>query len=472
MHRCLEIPELVGLVCHYLRTSPDFDIDDLFGPCVVHALELLWETVALLNLFRCLPSDAFEVHKVDGGDRTTYRMQLLRPLQKSDFERVLLHAAHVRCLFSDPEVADLSSIFSAASPLLSESGVFPNLQSLYWMHAAEGFEYNESFLVPQLTEIFINKISPTALTLLPGIASRCRGLAYITLFPRGEAGLRELSGRVISNCVCSWHAIKSLSVEIVDDVAFEHIARCPDLRYLQLCGLPSTFPSSNNEVAFPMLQSLHLCTEIEAVARLLEWAGGISLVKFVAECPEWPTADEVHRLFAAAEKGISHTTLKHFFFHNGHNTAHVATHLILSSSLRRLFCFTNSTLVSIFSAGGVDLDDTTVTDMARSWPYIQLLDFPSFYGAPAPRAALQCLHAFPKYCHHLTKLCISFNHPAVPDILASHAGWKDVESLIIVQYVVSPIYQRESQSDSDVLETHATKRQAGAPGKYQRAGDL
>ncbi|KAJ7612737.1 hypothetical protein FB45DRAFT_1065434 [Roridomyces roridus] len=374
----------------------------------VHALELLWETAALLNLLRHLPSDALEVRQVDEGYQTKYSMELLRPLRKSDFDRVFVHAARVKRLVADPGVADLSSTLRAARPWLSANGVFPMLQAVYWMHDTTGFGYIEYFLVPQLTDIFITQTSGNALAWLPTIARRCTRLEYITLLPR--VGWREQAGPIISKCVRSWDAIKSLRTDIVDSAAFQYLSRCGKLRHLQLCDIPSALPSNENGAAFPSLETLYLDGEVKAPTRFLEWANGISLVDFTAECQPWTTADEVHGLFSAAQHGISHFSLKHFAFddrYDSFDAANVHVHLIRSSSLRRLFCFTNLTSVSILSAVGVDMDDTTVTDMARSWPHIQRLELQSFYGTPVPRATLECLQAFPKYCPHLTSLILT-----------------------------------------------------------------
>ncbi|KAF8149233.1 hypothetical protein K438DRAFT_1779421 [Mycena galopus ATCC 62051] len=143
----------------------------------------------------------------------------------------------------------------------------------------------------------------------------------------------------------------------------------------------------------------------------------LSLVEFTAECAAFSTADDVHRLFSAASSGISHLPLREFAFSDefgSFDSSHSTNHLIRSQSLRSLFCFVNLTSVSILSAVGIDLDDTTVTDLARSWPHIEKLEFQSYYGNLAPRATLRCLEAFPRYCPRLTKLAIAFDATVIP----------------------------------------------------------
>jgi hypothetical protein len=168
---------------------------------------------------------------------------------------------------------------------------------------------------------------------------------------------------------------------------------------------------------FPSLQTLYFSSEIESPTRFLEWGNKLPLVEFTAECPAFSTADEVHRLFSAASGGISHLPLTGFTFNDQFGSfdfSHSANYLIRPQSLRSLFCFVNLTSVCVISAVGVDLDDTTVTDMARSWRHIERLELQSFYGNARPRATLQCLEAFPKYCPHLTELCITFDATVIP----------------------------------------------------------
>ncbi|KAF7334641.1 hypothetical protein MVEN_02294500 [Mycena venus] len=149
-----------------------------------------------MNLLSCLPSDSFELRTTGKGYFTKYIMQLLRPLQNSDLERVLVYAPHVKHLFSDPHFADLSPVFPSASPWLSEN-MLSNLQGLYWMHGENDFQYIDCFLAPQLTTIRIPHTSLGALTLLSSLALRCPQLTDVTFFLRARRiyDLRRLGVR-------------------------------------------------------------------------------------------------------------------------------------------------------------------------------------------------------------------------------------------------------------------------------------
>ncbi|KAJ6623296.1 hypothetical protein B0H10DRAFT_1786661 [Mycena sp. CBHHK59/15] len=83
--------------------------------------------------------------------------------------------------------------------------------------------------------------------------------------------------------------------------------------------------------------------------------------------------------------------------------------------LRPLFCFSNLTDVSLAPPVGFDLDDVTVSDMARAWPHIQWLILGAgSYAHVASRVTLQGLYAFAQHCPELHFLQISLDASAVP----------------------------------------------------------
>ncbi|KAJ7717385.1 hypothetical protein B0H16DRAFT_1799287 [Mycena metata] len=453
MHRCLEIPELVASVCSHLRGSRPLevafevahpkrgDLAALARTSTVfsgHALRLIWESVTLKNLLGSLPPDCFKLITTGEGYSMKYTMQLLRPLQSSDFERIRIYAPRVKHLFSDPKSADLSSVFPSASPWLSQN-MLPNLQSLHWSHDEDDFQYIHCFLAPQLTTIRIPYTSIAALTLLPSLAQRCPQLTNVLFFTRGAQDLRSPAVSAVSACVRGLHGIESLTVDMLNHAALKHLSRLSSLRGLRLAELASILPPHDDEASFPSLQTLYFSSEMASPSRFLEWANKIPLVKFTAECPAFSTADEVHRLFSAAGDGITPSSLTEFTFDNEFGSFDDASdggdYFIRSSSLRRLFCFTNLTAVSVLSAFGINLDDATITDMARSWRHIERLEFQSYYGTPAPRATLQCLAAFPKYCPHLIKLSLAFDATIIP----TAQGDLSLESLKSLDVESSPI---------------------------------
>ncbi|KAJ7020311.1 hypothetical protein C8F04DRAFT_1144741 [Mycena alexandri] len=437
MHRCLAVPELVGLIGRPKRG----DLAVLARTSTVfssHAIRLIWDSVTLWNLLSCLPSGSFELKRTGEGYLTKHTMRLLRPLRSSDFDRVLVHAPLVKHLFSDPQSADLSSVFPSVSHWLSEN-MLPNLQSLDWMYREDDFQYIDCVLTPRLTTIRIPHASFAALTLVSSLALRCPQLTDILLFPRGAPDLQSLAVPAVSACVRGLHGIERLSADTLDRPAFDHLSRLPSLRDLRLGEIPPILSTHDDEGTFSSLQTMYFSSEIESSFRFFEWGNKIPLVKFTAECPAFSTADKVQRLFSAAAGAISHSSLTEFTFADEfgsrNDASDTANRLIRSSSLRRLFCFANLTDVSVLSAVGIDLDDAVVTDMARSWRCIERLELQTYYGTPAPRATLQCLEAFPKYCPHLVKLSIAFDATVIP----TTQGGLVLESLKSLDVESSPI---------------------------------
>ncbi|KAJ7192801.1 hypothetical protein GGX14DRAFT_593841 [Mycena pura] len=366
-------------------------------------------------------------------------MEPLRPFRASDWERVLVYAPHVKHLVTNS--VDLLPIFPEVSRWLPRN-VLPNLQGLHWTQQQNNFQYIDYFLSSQLTTIRILDTSLAALSLLSGLARRCPQLTNITLFP--PISTRDSQPEVfsaVSLCVRGLHGIETLITDTVDQPALEHLSRLSSVRHLRLGGVPPTLSAlPRDQALFPSLQKLHLSSRIESTTRFLEWCNKLRLATFAATCAAFPTADAVHRLFSAASRGISHLPLMEFAMSNEFNILDSwdsTDYLIRPQSLRSLFCFVNLTSVSISTAMGIDLDDSTVTDMARSWPYIQCLELQSYFGHVVlrPRATLQCLEAFPKYCPHLTMLCLTFDATVIP---TSQAGLS-LQCLRVLRVDASPI---------------------------------
>ncbi|KAJ7490700.1 hypothetical protein FB451DRAFT_1023816, partial [Mycena latifolia] len=82
--------------------------------------------------------------------------------------------------------------------------------------------------------------------------------------------------------------------------------------------------------------------------------------------------------------------------------------------LRHLFCFTSLVSLSTYTPAGLDLDDATVIDMARSWPDLQKLWVqPDDWERP-PCATLVGLRALAQHCPHLHTIGMAFDASTIP----------------------------------------------------------
>ncbi|KAJ7142982.1 hypothetical protein C8R44DRAFT_866235 [Mycena epipterygia] len=80
-----------------------------------------------------------------------------------------------------------------------------------------------------------------------------------------------------------------------------------------------------------------------------------------------------------------------------------------------LFGFGNLMSISLLSPIGIDLDDSIVSEFARAWPRIEILDLSAYYcTSPRPRVTHDSLHSFARYCPHLTILSMTFDGTTIP----------------------------------------------------------
>ncbi|KAJ7630208.1 hypothetical protein FB45DRAFT_1058256 [Roridomyces roridus] len=331
-----------------------------------NALRIIWDSVTLLSLLRCLPSDAYKLKPTRELFFIKYRMN--RTLNASD-----------------SDYADPASVLSATSSWLSPN-MFPRLQGLYWEHKASDFDFIHHFLGPELTTIRVPCTTRAASKLVSGLALRCPQLNDINcrIVDAGSAQMVSVAASAVSQCVRGLNGLKRLLTDILDHAALLHISRLHSLRDLKLGALPSAFNVPNDQPFFPSLQTLHFTSDPDSMCDFLKLGRGIPLLEFTGETHDFSTPDQT----------VIDVSDAHDYF-------------IPPSALRPLFSFVNLTSVTIGSGFGVDLDAAIVTDMARSWRHIEKPDIESFYGTAAPRTTLRCLQAFAQYCSKLTKLGIS-----------------------------------------------------------------
>ncbi|KAJ7606511.1 hypothetical protein FB45DRAFT_1137253 [Roridomyces roridus] len=415
MHRCLQVPELVALISSHLITpwystpAERRDLAMLARTSTVfsdHALRLLWASVALMNLLRCLPSDAYSLTEEVKMYNAYYRMTPRRSLEEPDFERVRFYARYIRRLDSDSHNG--SAMVGSVRPWLSES-MFPLLQ--------------------RLTSICMPGDFPAASALVSQLAT----------LPTAVFALSE--------CVRGLYHIQTLYTDVLDCPALDHLSRLSSLQELILNGMiPTDFPTPGSQPLFPSLVYFY-ATEIDSASRFLQRGKDIALAALILKKnhprPVPSTSDEMHRLLSAMESGISYSSLTDFGFTDGKagsfDRSDALIYTIRASSLRCLFCFNNLTDVSIETVVGFDLDNATVADMARSWPHIKELLLQTRFGVSRPRTTLHCLEAFAEYCPDLVKLCISFDATVIP----KSQGDFRLKDLMMLQVDASPISEAD-----------------------------
>ncbi|KAJ6522216.1 hypothetical protein DFH09DRAFT_1330695 [Mycena vulgaris] len=420
MHHCLQIQEVVGLVCSHLHPNPAGPLEDghtarqpvlsdlavLARTCTAFhspALDLLWSSALLANLLRLLPSDLLAIDEiVDPREHIQYAMRLLRPIRVHDWQRILVYAPRVKHLFSSPDSAKLASIFPPISLCLPDN-MLPNLRGLHWRHDDNEFHYIYLFITPNITSI-----SSLLLDL-----SLALGLSYWDRDRTDDA-------QTISAFVRGLHHLETISVPALDEGALEHLCRLPNLRRLHTRALSPSLsaPPLLDSPPFPSLCTLDLEVEFESTTRLLKKCSGIPLAECHVISPVSATADESHALYTALAAGCSHSSLNKLTVHNNVDNVDVpnsAEYLVRPNSIRILFCFVNLTSVHILSPVGIDLDNEIIAEMARTWRGIEYLRLSSNHAPAAlPRISLECLQSFARYCPRLRSLAITLHGTELP----------------------------------------------------------
>ncbi|KAJ7266247.1 hypothetical protein C8J57DRAFT_1511177 [Mycena rebaudengoi] len=405
MHHCLRIQEIVGLWCSHLEESSAISLQaystivgkswrqpalkDLavvartckafHGP----ALDALWRSSALVNFLRCMPSDLYCCEESGPEWRVKCDMKLLRPIEVKDWDRVLIYAPRVHHLFSDSHDCDLSKVLPAISACFPPR-LFPNLQRLHWGHSDNDFRYIHLFLGPGITELSFAVFCTPAISFLTTAALRYSALKTVAI-RSGLSALSVAETKVVSVFLRGLMCVETLSVDIIDEAGLQHICQLPTVTVLRLGILPtlSAFNAGPDIRALAVLRRLYLaCAEIGVTTRLLGWCKEMPPKSLILEFITFLTGQETQNLFDAVSASVSHAALSEINMLNGYedrDPAHFPHHLVHGHSIRPLFSFTNLTTVIILTAVGIDLDNATVSNLARAWPRLECLEISSYY---------------------------------------------------------------------------------------------
>ncbi|KAK7044489.1 hypothetical protein R3P38DRAFT_165882 [Favolaschia claudopus] len=423
MHRCLQVVEIVSLVCEEIeeRSLPSFArVCRAFND---PALDVLWSHQnSLGNILRCMPEGIWEEVFDEDDDEVTWVMN--RPVLPSDWERPLVYAHRVKSLNYDgrfpvsgrPTSAEFLQSLHLCLP---RQHLFPNLQTLWFFSRYEWtFEYIRLFLGPQINDLFLARPQTAAhLSLLPTIAAECPLLKDLEIQHTNQ----ELDCKdAVSALVLGLHRLESIILPCLDNVALEHLARLPGLKSLTLENqtVMSAFPAGfSNDILFPSLESLHIMGEdVDAILPLLTLMTQAPLRDLDIDVAGKITANRLAALYSAIIRYCkkSHTSLERFHYCPGIGTgsaiptdADISTYLVPGSHILSLAPFTNLSVVLLTAPLGFDLDDAIVADLAQTWPHIcELSIYSTFYVNRRSRITLKGLLSFAQHCPHLRSLAL------------------------------------------------------------------
>ncbi|KAJ6533393.1 hypothetical protein DFH09DRAFT_1370027 [Mycena vulgaris] len=439
MHRALQIPELVDVVCSHvapLQPSSEPGLRDLAVLArtskIFHnaALDGLWSYQATFaNILRCMPNDLWDgpvlASSVD-------RLGVVRPIEPGDWERPLFYLSRVRTLqlFFSEELPS-EELFETLTLCLPGDHLFPHLNFLAWPYLERRlfrlFPYIRILLGPQITRLEMNipAIMPY-LSLVPTIAVKCPALTHAQICCEAPRELVPLRRRSASLFVCSSARLENLRIDDLDHSAFEHLAVLPTLKsltldymdYLHRPRSPSQFYDTPRFVALDRLKVWPRTAEVATA--FIATLSGSRVAHVYVDILGPPTVAAISSLYESVADNLPHETLRSVHISSDDVGVLPASpeQPVEAAVLRRLRCFPNLTDISLNFRTGFDLDDATVLELARAWPNLRSLALVPSFPSLAPRdvalVTFTGLRAFADHCPELISLGIELNTGVIP----------------------------------------------------------
>ncbi|KAJ7673981.1 hypothetical protein DFH06DRAFT_752203 [Mycena polygramma] len=447
MHRSLQIPEVVALICRetvpHIERESRFMLDSrtsarlatLARTCKAFsspALDLLWRNQrSLVPILRCMPDDVW--------DKDDFEC-LRRPIVPTDWERPLVYSHRVKSFkYADELWGQSPEFFETLRLCFPGERLFPNLESLDWVASSEpaSMPYARLFLGPHLTLLTLGYLASAAhVSFLSTVTARCPLLTEVEIVFTDEM---ELAGQFqsLSLLVRGLNRLEKLTVPSLDRAALAHLAQLPAFECLTLTNQVPTTPGlvpTSNDHPFASLQSLEItATTVEALTEIIPLFTHAPMDDIVATFLRLPASHLLSQLYADLATRCSHSHASLSMLRLGRQThadsipdaAQSAVHVVHGAQLRPLFAFSNLTFVTLSAPVGFDIDDAVIADMARSWPNIEVLKLHASDFAPVPsRLTLSSLLLFARHCPYLRTLHLGLDASTVPDWEAFKADKK------------------------------------------------
>ncbi|KAJ7658607.1 hypothetical protein DFH06DRAFT_990097 [Mycena polygramma] len=491
MHDCLRIAELVDMICSQFHSASAFfhsDPEDqralaaVARTCMTFrdtALDHLWRSTTLGQLLTsCMPSDLWVFDTVERMGSLQRRVRLRRPICDSDWQRVRVYAPRIRKLISGRDAWYLHHIFPALSLAFPES-LLQNMRDLDWCHS-HCFHYIHILLRPSITRISFEYLSTSDCSLFPRLAELCPKLADISISATDDLAV----DRAVSRFVARLRLLETISVPWLEQDALEHLSKLPTLKSLHMEQPREAFAVSKARIvpAFTALRQLFVfeATLDYMTSLLLRMCSDVPLETLTVHLDNdhHPPATDVQAFLTAVTESVSHSTLRHFRLEGfgwGRYKPDPVTSLIQPDTLVLLLCFENLTSLHLTSALGFDLDDATVSRMARAWPRIECLHLQLLDSARRPRATLASLNSIAWHCPRIVALTIAFDGSVIPPPSASDGVVVRNESLREMNVLHSPITTPGAVGRlfscvfPNLTEIHTTQRQFMDNGELHEA---
>ncbi|KAJ7608850.1 hypothetical protein DFH06DRAFT_190472 [Mycena polygramma] len=431
-----EYPKLRGLIIFGLE--PEKTWAALARTCRTFrnpALNALWGIQrSLVPALSCFPDDLW--------NRTTDSKSFLgfrRPLTLADWERPTLYWARIRSFqidsFDTTQISrDVCEMFRLCCP---SQNLFPNLQAIEWLDPnPASFPVIAMLLSPRVRSV---QLDPTRFathsSLLSTLSVNHPDLAAVDLQGKYRIYCDPGIIRSIAAFLSNLNRLESLRISNVDAAILERVSNLPSLKMLDIAEVMSlesvTLGNGLHPLPlFPCLEELNLWATTPDVGAAVVGAvthRGLNTLNLIVE-DEYPTSQTTARLYAAIDGNRSHATLNCLrvedeWVENGSQADppdedDFKLYLVDPGTLQILFPFTNLTTIILKPCYGFALNDSVVSEMARTWCRVEELrlarshDLHSFEFNEA--VTLQGIRAIATHCKNLHTLEINFDATRIP----------------------------------------------------------
>ncbi|KAF7369308.1 Carboxylic ester hydrolase [Mycena venus] len=452
MHHALQISEIMDLIVGELALpSPCIQgkaLAALATTCTIFhdiALDALWRHQRnILNLIRCMPADLWETVEEIRYRSTNRTLRRRRGVVASDWDRVSKYAHRIKslvCFDSGDGKPHLFDVYQTLWQDFPGDYLLPNLESLTWQHWKPSYSsFIELFLGPRITSIYVGAQDDDRCPALAAVGQRYPDLVsatFLGLSVRSSAS--ELQR--LSTFIRALTRVESLKVEMIDSEALRHLGQLTTLKMLHTTFPDWIAPPAMERSMFPALRDTHLSIDGDLspfIAFMRTWNNPqIQSFSTVVDYPrDLQHVADLYQVLATSCVQRHLETLKVYF--DGHDRSFVPHP---GHFFAHLLAFTYLRIVEIRVPGGYNLDDATISDMARAWPYIQKLELAesSRRHDDPPGCTMLGLRFLAQQCSHLHSLRITLDASRIPPAAIDPAERVVQDELVYLDTTLSPI---------------------------------
>ncbi|KAJ7196884.1 hypothetical protein B0H12DRAFT_637616 [Mycena haematopus] len=432
-HRALDIPEIVRMICGEANWPSRTTLVRLATTSRIFtdpALDIIWHyQSSLMPLIKCMPETLWEVRGVR-GEGAGIMTHLLRPIISTDLPRLLFYSARVRSLnLRDSSKYGSGTVhpdFLKALDMSMPAQAFPKLSHFAWFpRKRDVLSIMRHFLGPRTQEIHLKLEDTAMLSILPFAQASCPLVSEFRFdVPYDRISLPLV--RTVSDAVCGWKHLTSLSVPDLDKTGFMHVAELAFLTDLSLTFVADTSVSPSGFLSgptFPALLCLFVCCKTARFCTgVVQTISSRQLRDLTIHTMSVWTTSAWQELHTAIHDCLDQVALRYIGVEEWRVSERPAdnelsAYVLSSDVVRPLLAFKRLTNVSFQVRPCLDVDDEFLEEMAQAWPDVGELSFGT--DAPiiqAPKATLKCLIAFARHCPELMTLGIRMDATDVPAI--------------------------------------------------------